>query len=756
MNLKTKWMVSSSLCASVIAVSLIAPNVLAQEMKIHTVSHGEYLQLIADKYGITVNNLIEWNHLDSNYIYTGDQLIVSAPGSNSTQVNEEVTETAQEIPASSSNTLNEETPISSQPTTNVTTYSNGNYHTVQSGDYLYKIAEEYGITVQNLKDWNNLSSNYIYSGDKLRVTPPGTSAPTPAPKPEKKPAPTSTPTPSTPQSGKVYVVQSGDYLYKIAEQYGITVQNLIDWNNLSSNYIFSGDRLIVSKPGAISPAPAPKPETQPAPQPAPTTTAKTYVVQTGDYLYKIAEANGVTVDDLKAWNKLTSNYIYSGDRLIVSKPVTPTPAPTPTPSPKPETQPTPTPAPTTTSKTYVVQTGDYLYKIAEANGVTVDDLKTWNKLTSNYIYTGDRLIVSKPVATTPAPSPAPKPETKPAPTPTPSPAPTTKIYVVQSGDYLYKIAEANGVTVDDLKTWNKLTSNYIYAGDRLIVSKPVVTTPAPTPTPKPETKPTPAPSTGPTPKTYVVEPGDSLYKISQAFGITIQELKEWNNLPDNYIYAGDVLVVSKVAGNPGTAPSIPVGSRSVFIDAGHGGWESGATFFGVKEKDLNLKIARQVADGLRALGYSVFETRTDDSYVDLRQRDDLPNELNTDIFVSIHHNAMPASMQGSARGILTLYHDRSVDEEGFMTPAGQTDAMLAQGRRLAESIQSNLVAATNAPSQGARPQNLHVTRTTNMPAALVELGFMDNPTEMQNLRNSVYQAKLVKGLINGITSYFGN
>lgn len=673
MNLKTKWMVSSSLCASVIAVSLIAPNVLAQEMKIHTVSHGEYLQLIADKYGITVDNLIEWNQLESNYIYTGDQLIVSSLQSSATPPSEEVNETIQDT-----TTTSQTTPSVTQtetPTSNVVTDTNSNYYTVQSGDYLYKIAEAYGITVQELKEWNNLSSNYIYTGDRLVVSKPGTS--TPAPKQETKPAPTPTPTP--------------------------------------------------------------------------TTTSKTYTVQTGDYLYKIAEAYGVTVQDLKDWNKLTSNYIYTGDCLIVSKPATSTPAPSPKPEVKPT--PTPTPAPTTTAKTYVVQSGDYLYKIAEAYGITVDDLIAWNSLTSNYIYSGDRLIVSKPVTTTPTPMP--KPETKPETKPTPSPTPTTtKTYVVQSGDYLYKIAEANGITVDDLKKWNNLTSNYIYSGDRLIVSNPGTSTS--TPSPKPETKPAPSPTTNQTPKTYVVKPGDSLYKISQDFGITIQELKEWNNLPDNYIYAGDVLVVSKAAGNPGTTPTIPVGSRSVFIDAGHGGWESGATFYGVKEKDLNLSIARQVADGLRALGYSVFETRRDDSYVDLRQRDDLPNELDTDIFVSIHHNAMPASLQGSARGILTLYHDRSVDEEGYMTPAGHSDAMLAQGRRLAESIQSNLVAATNAPSQGARPQNLHVTRTTNMPAALVELGFMDNPTEMQNLRNSVYQAKLVKGLINGITSYFGN
>ncbi|MGF3077137.1 N-acetylmuramoyl-L-alanine amidase family protein [Facklamia sp. P12955] len=81
----------------------------------------------------------------------------------------------------------------------------------------------------------------------------------------------------------------------------------------------------------------------------------------------------------------------------------------------------------------------------------------------------------------------------------------------------------------------------------------------------------------------------------------------------------------------------------------------------------------------------------------------------------------------------TLYHDRSVDVPRYSTLPYHTNEKIVEGKRLADSIQnSSLVAATGGlASQGIHPQNLHVTPTTDMPAALVDLGFMDNPTELK-------------------------
>lgn len=197
-------------------------------------------------------------------------------------------------------------------------------HTVKSGEYLYLIAERYGITVAQLKQWNNLTSNYIYSGDQLKVSA-GTAT--------TKPGDTHTtkPTDNTQTSNSYYTVRPGDYLWKIANQHGITVAQLKTWNNLTSNYIYSGDRFIVSKTTTTPTQPEKpvesKPETPKEPdkpstsQPTPSTPTPTYyTVKSGDYLWKIATQYGITVNQLKSWNKLTSNYIYSGDKLAVTDP----------------------------------------------------------------------------------------------------------------------------------------------------------------------------------------------------------------------------------------------------------------------------------------------------------------------------------------------------------------------------------------------------------------------------------------------------
>lgn len=274
-------------------------------------------------------------------------------------------------------------------------------HTVKSGEYLYLIAGRYGITVAQLKQWNHLTSNYIYSGDQLKVSAgpvttkpsdPNTSQPT-----ENENTETTT--------NSYYTVRPGDYLWKIASQYGITVSQLKTWNNLTSNYIYSGDRFIVSK---TSTTPSPNPST-----PAPTKTY--YTVKSGDYLWKIATQHGITVNQLKSWNQLTSNYIYAGDKLAVTdpaqvttpvktepeKPVKPEEPKKPTQPTKPEEPEKPVEPTKPAAKYHTVKSGEYLWLIANQNNITVNQLKSWNNLTSNYIYSGDRLIVTDPTKTTP-------------------------------------------------------------------------------------------------------------------------------------------------------------------------------------------------------------------------------------------------------------------------------------------------------------------------------------------------------------------
>ncbi|MGX7107828.1 LysM peptidoglycan-binding domain-containing protein [Facklamia miroungae] len=714
------------------SVELVFAQETNSSIGTYTVKAGDGVYRIAVNHGMTMEELKQLNGLTSDLIHPGDILKVYLKENTVTENQPVKEEEEPQDPQNDSTPVNDQTEISNQAiqSNNSTT---SNTYTVRPGDYLNKIAKQFGVSVAQLKSWNNLTSDLIHPGNILVVSKSGPVNPQPEQPLDTKP---SQPDPSS-QSNKTktYTVRPGDYLNKIAKQFGISVAQLKSWNNLTSDLIHPGNILVVSKSAPVNPQPEQPLDTKPS-QPDPSSQSnktKTYTVRPGDYLNKIAIQFGISVTQLKSWNNLTSDLIHPGNVLIVSKSAVATP--TPDQSSDSELNKPNQPSQPSVTKTYTVRPGDYLNKIARQFGITLHQLKSWNNLSSNLIHPGDKLLVSKAIPQTSNPE---------QPTEDDQPAPTfsKETYTVRPGDWLAKIANQFGITVSQLKSWNNLSSNLIHPGNVLVVSKASSVNPTP-PIKEPE-KLTSA-------NNYIVKSGDSLYSIALHFGVSVNQLKSWNKLNSNVIYVGQRLNLSP---DKTVKQTIPVNSRSVFIDAGHGGAEAGASSYGYLEKDLNLNISRQVADKLRQQGYTVFETRKDDSTVALTRRDDLPNELKTDIFVSIHHNAMPKHLRGTASGILTLYHDRSVDVPGYSTLSHHTDEKLTQGKRLAQELQKSLVAATGGASQGTRPQNLHVTRTTDMPAALVELGYMDNPTELKKLTDSVYQAKLVDGLINGINSYF--
>ncbi|WP_040486547.1 muramidase family protein [Listeria grayi] len=308
--------------------------------KTYKVVSGDNLSKIATKYKVTVANLKAWNSLKSDTIYVGQVLKVSA---------------GTVTPA----------PTPTPPANNTTTTT----YTVVSGDNLSKIAAKYKVTVANLKSWNNLKSDTIYVGQKLKVS---KATSTPAPKPS-APKPTA---PST-STAKTYTVVSGDNLSKIAKKYKVTVANLKSWNSLKSDTIYVGQKLKVSK---VASAPASKPAASKPAAPA-ASTAKTYTVVSGDNLSKIAKKYKVTVANLKSWNSLKSDTIYVGQKLKVSKATSSTASKASTAS----------SSSSSSAKTYTVKKGDTLWSIAQKNKTTVDKLTKLNKLHSSAIYIGQKL-----------------------------------------------------------------------------------------------------------------------------------------------------------------------------------------------------------------------------------------------------------------------------------------------------------------------------------------------------------------------------
>ncbi|WP_179968819.1 GBS Bsp-like repeat-containing protein [Streptococcus salivarius] len=193
-------------------------------------------------------------------------------------------------------------------------------------------------------------------------------------------------------------------------------------------------------------------------------------------------------------------------------------------------------------------------------------------------------------------------------------------------------------------------------------------------------------------------------------------------------------------------------NKVVYLDAGHGGYDPGASYFGISEKSLTLAIQSRVKAKLEAEGYQVVTTRTSDTYVDLTDRSRAANASESDIFVSIHINASGSS---AAQGIETYYYQPYAEYPSRINATYHANpTRLSMSDTLANAIQSSLINATGAQNQGVKRQTFAVLRETTAPAVLLELGFLSNPQEAARLSTSAYQETLANAIVAGIKSYY--
>lgn len=251
------------------------------------------------------------------------------------------------------------------------------YYVVQKGDSLWSISKKFNTTVEKLKDLNNLSTNTLNVGQVLKL-----------------------PTENLQESDE-YIVQAGDTLYKISSMFNISVQELMALNNLSSTNLSIGQKLKVAKKDEEN-----------------YSDKTVYTVVKGDTLYQIAQKYNVSVQDIIDANNLVSTSLSIGQKLLI---------------------------PTSNNKDtlYTVVSGDSLYKIANQYGVTVDEIKKLNNLTSNLLSIGQVLKIPSRDNYT--------------------------VYVVQAGDSLYGIARKYGTTVSDLQSVNNLASSNLSIGQKLLI-----------------------------------------------------------------------------------------------------------------------------------------------------------------------------------------------------------------------------------------------------------------------------------------------
>ena len=362
----------------------------------YTVVSGDSLYAIARKTGTPIQELLSLNGLNLNSIIHPGQVLALSSKSASAEIKQEESTTKEE--KTSAETTNEETSSSTnQPST-------GGTYTVVSGDGLYAITRKTGTSIDDLLSLNGLSLNStIYPGQVLSLSANSeTSAQEETTSTEESSSSTqettseeSAASSEQPATGGTYTIVSGDGLYAIARKTGTSIEDLLSLNGLSLNsIIYPGQvlKLSANTEGATteesteSTAEETQEEATTSEETTPSTNAKMYYVHSGDSLYRIAHNHGISLTTLLEWNHLSvDSIIHPGQGLIVSDGSS---------SSTEEVEETAASS-ESNETTYTVQPGDGLWRIAKNHGLTLDELKSINQLTSNIIQPGQVLIVSK-------------------------------------------------------------------------------------------------------------------------------------------------------------------------------------------------------------------------------------------------------------------------------------------------------------------------------------------------------------------------
>lgn len=263
------------------------------EGDVYTVKQGDTLYSIARKFNTTVDELLKLNNITSPLLTIGQNI---------------------KLPCGEEQ-------------------SDYELYTIREGDSLYSIANKYNIGVNDLIDYNALPTTVLIVGDTIRI-----------------------PKTSTPKKENIYVVKPGDTLYRISNLYNVSIEDLINFNNLSSNILSVGQELLIPI----------KPVTE--------EDYVVYEVMPNDTLYSIAKRYNTKVDSIKSFNNLTSNILNIGQILQI-----------------------PLSNAEFTYQTYEIKPGDTLYSIANRYNTTVSDIMALNRDISSVLRVGQVIKIPQNV-----------------------------------------------------------------------------------------------------------------------------------------------------------------------------------------------------------------------------------------------------------------------------------------------------------------------------------------------------------------------
>jgi N-acetylmuramoyl-L-alanine amidase len=243
-----------------------------------------------------------------------------------------------------------------------------------------------------------------------------------------------------------------------------------------------------------------------------------------------------------------------------------------------------------------------------------------------------------------------------------------------------------------------------------------------------------------------------------------------------------VLVPKTKTVRKGNKSAVYASSKTIVIDAGHGGKDGGAVGYKkYTEKVAVLKVAQLLKGLLKKQGYKVYLTRDNDTFVRLPMRTKYANDKKADLFISIHANAAPDKQKLSLKGIETFFLSPAKTEKAKRIAAKENavaiDKMdqisqntlldflnrnkIVQSNKLAIDIQGGILSKVkkkydNVRDGGVREAPFWVLVGAQMPAVLVEMGYITNPAEAERLFNPFYQKALAEGIRDGINNYFIN
>ena len=251
-----------------------------------------------------------------------------------------------------------------------------------------------------------------------------------------------------------------------------------------------------------------------------------YTVKSGDTLNKIAAQYGVSVANLRSWNGISGDLIFVGQKLIVKKGASGNTGGS-------------NNNQSGTNTYYTIKSGDTLNKIAAQYGVSVANLRSWNGISGDLIFAGQKIIVKKGTSGNTGGSGNGGSNN--------NQSGTNTYYTIKSGDTLNKISAQFGVSVANLQAWNNISGSLIFAGQKIIVKKGANS--GSTNTNKPTN------NGGGATTSYTIKSGDTLNKISAQFGVSVANLRSWNGIKGDLIFAGQTIIVKKGASAGGNASS---------------------------------------------------------------------------------------------------------------------------------------------------------------------------------------------------------